>query len=178
MSRNDDARPTRNGMTPSGWHDDAMRNRDAGHDEMQAAEWRRAKDACHSPITHQGKTFFFVNAWVEKPFILAGRVIGFADVGLLYESQETEKEKEWRLKVPPSRPYKPDRWWVFLEVKPRILSVGAVIRQCIATEYTAERAGLSCEVWAAVYKDDPKTALLIEMGRVVVLLVERPTVQP
>lgn len=179
MSRTNDTRPSNYGLTPSGWHADAVRNRAAGHDEMQAAEWRRAKGACHKPMSRLGKTFFFVAAWVEQPFVLAGRVVGFADVGLLYETRETKAEKEWRLKAPPSSgPYKPDSWWVFLEVKPSIESVGAVIRQCIATHCAAERAGLNCEVWAAVYEDDPKAALLIELDRVPVERIERPMVQP
>lgn len=144
--------------SPSGWHEDAIRNRDAGHDEMQAAELLFIQSQAGHPIHRGGKEFFLHGAWIEVPFSLGDRVIGFADVGAQF--------------VTPGE--SPHIFWIFLEIKPVIGSVGAVVRQVKATEYAASRAGMPGEVWAVVYKDDPKLGLLEEVGDIRVRAVDRP----
>ena len=59
---------------------------------------------------------------------------------------------------------KPDKWHIFFEVKPKIYSVGSVIRQCEALMYAAARSGnRHCDVVPIVYRDDPSADLLREL---------------
>jgi hypothetical protein len=146
-------------MTPSGWGDDAQ-SRDAGHDEMQARSYRDWRKRIEDSFTLDGdgkKKFVADTVYVEHPFMDAGRLIGFADIAVRFVADD-----EW--------------FWWYEEIKPRIYSVGAVIRQCLATEVSAQRAIKSSRrgngyhgrapdfvVYAVVYRDDPKAALLREL---------------
>lgn len=162
---------SRYGRTPSGWHDDASR-RDAGHDEMQAAQlrfWRSADSVPSIERDVHGSTygFFFRHVEAEYPFrdSRSGRLSGFADLVLRFETEESSQREVKRGIV---TSYEPLVWHAFLELKPRIVSVGAVIRQCKATALLARRnAGLSgvhnFDVWAVVYEGDPKADILCEM---------------
>jgi hypothetical protein len=173
MPQNGDSRPPRDGMTPSGWHDDAYQ-RDAGHDEMQAAWWREVRNDPEPTITRKvgyaRLEFSYIGTWVEHPLVAAGRLIGFVDVATLYRSTDIENEHDWRKR----RYYE---WWLFYEIKPRIHSVGAVIRQLEATNILAARAELHCDVLAVVYKDDPKLELLTELTHFGVIKAPRPVVK-
>lgn len=156
MRQNDDSRaPPSDSLTPSGWHNDAY-GRDASHDEMQAAWWRFIPYASESSIRRKAylteSDYAYVGTWVEYPFTIAGRLIGFADVGVLYQSEEADGNNHYR------------RFWKFYEIKPVIYSVGALIRQVKATKILAERADLTCEVSAVVTSTDPKLDLLCELA--------------
>jgi len=180
MTRDDDARPTC--RTPSGWHDDAS-SRDAGHDEMQAMIlrwWLRERLTIREKWRNDPvRDFFFHLAEVEFPFLgFRGRITGFADIGLCFRTKETDEEEAKRTANPyGDREYNARFLWVFAELKPRIGSVGAVIRQCRATEVLAKehfrewREPPELRLWPIVYNDDPKADLLEEMfdmhGRVV-----------
>lgn len=163
MRQNDDARPERS-LTPSGWHDDA-RTRDAGHDDMQAEQYRHFVSEIgwriKRPVFGAEMEFELVRTIVEFPFIANDRCIGFADLGLQFQADDN------------------GYWWWFIELKPVIYSVGAVIRQCRATIIQANRAGFSrkehrgfsdFEVIPAVYRHDPKAALLHELEPSTVVL--------
>lgn len=144
-------------MTPSGWHEDAGR-RDAGHDEMQLRVWRSFNKA-HSIKREVGSrgllTYEKALVFVEYPFKVVGRgIAGFADIAVKYEA-----------------PGDGHSYYVFCELKPIISSVGALIRQCRATYLLAEASlrdrhsghALPCDVFAFIYEDDPKAALLREL---------------
>ena len=146
-------------LTPSGWHDDAYR-RDAGHDEMQARCWRLVQED-QTPIQHGRVQYAYYGAFVEYPFTDRGRLIGFADVAVVYQSEETKSTSYGTF-------YK--RYYRFYEIKPRIHSVGAVIRQCKATRILASRSGFENFTVAAVIRSgDPKKELLCEMADFLVL---------
>jgi hypothetical protein len=149
-------------MTPSGWGDDAQ-VRDRGHDEMQARFYREwlgliKKKTITRPVFGTDREFVCVAAHVEVPFTESsrhgtGRLLGFADVAVTFGHEDTRGVK-------PSY-----TWWRFYcEIKPVIYSVGAIIRQCKATEILAKRGGIEWfDVYAIVYEDDPKAALLEEL---------------
>lgn len=172
MALDDDARPT--GRTPSGWHDDAS-SRDAGHDEMQAAMLRWWRRNAEEPILdcwpgEAVRDFFLTSVSVEFPFLgFRGRVAGFADLALQFGSRETPEEEAKRTANYYAGPYAPRVIMAFAELKPRIGSVGGLIRQCAVTRILARdhfRAWSTppkVEVWAVVYEDDPKVGLLEEM---------------
>jgi hypothetical protein len=146
-------------MTPSGWGEDAQ-GRDAGHDEMQARCYRDWLKRIEKGFTLGGSKFLADKVYVEHPFTDAGRLIGFADIAVRFVADGD----------------RPEWFWWYEEIKPRIYSVGAVIRQCEATEVNALRAIKSSRrangyhrrepdfvVYAIVYEDDPKAALLKEL---------------
>ena len=142
MTRDDDARPT--GRTPSGWHDDA-RKRDAGHDEMQATvlrQWRfRSNPLMVTLLPDKQRAFYVQYVEAESPLLsIHGHLAGFADVAIWLTSRESEEERAERI-ARQQGDYQPRRLWVFMEVKPRIDSVGAIIRQCRATKLLAKAHG-------------------------------------
>jgi len=178
MTRDDDARPT--GRTPSGWHDDA-RKRDAGHDEMQATvlrQWRfRSNPLMVTLLPDKQRAFYVQYVEAESPLLsIHGHLAGFADVAIWLTSRESEEERAERI-ARQQGDYQPRRLWVFMEVKPRIDSVGAIIRQCRATKLLAKAhirhisrddhsyPAIQFMVWATVYEDDPKTDLLLDVYR-------------
>jgi hypothetical protein len=143
--------------TPSAWGD-AAQDRDAGHDAFQADVYRywinnigNEAAVLTRHIRDQEFTFVVDKVRIEFPFTENGRLIGFADVAVQLLSSH----------VP---------WWLYFEIKPRIGSVGALIRQCRATEVLVRRSGNNGAGWrenfqvlATVYQDDPKLALLQEL---------------
>lgn len=130
-------------MTPSGWHDDA-RNRDAGHDEMQIAVFDWVKD--HS------RAFGHVETEFEMPLYHRGQIIAWCDIG----------QRVFREGVA-----FPAHLFIW-EIKPKIYSVGAVVRQCIALQQAAEKACTNearclmaeVKVFPVVMVDDPKLSML------------------
>lgn len=138
-------------MTPSQWHDDA-RNRDAGHDDMQIAifDYLRDLPAEREAGVRQG-------VWFEHPFARDGRVVAWADI-----------LEVWDPKPVASGTYpKPKQRYVIFEVKPKIYSVGAVIRQCEALEIAISATfrartdgGPDIKVMPIVKHDDPKLSAL------------------
>jgi hypothetical protein len=140
--------------SPSRWHDDAS-DRDAGHDAMQL-HWLKValKD-----VETGSKVMPAVWTGAEYPFTASGRIIGFADIATRFQEPEHDDKQKTR-----------DEFWIFYELKPRIYSVGAVIRQVTATEYVAKRhfkewrgPRPSFAVIPVVYVDDPKLGMLREM---------------
>lgn len=194
MSRNDDSRSTRSGMSPSGWHDDAVRNRDAGHDEMQAAVWRHWTSGeppfdllCRNETQYQlVRTILEFpireiehNRWDRKEYN-TGRIRSFADVAVKWASLETDEQKAIRTERPPVREYDPKSYFMFYEIKPKIYSVGAIIRQCYAFSDIAQAAKYKFQVNVVVYRDDPKLDLFEELCPFNVVVISRlaAAVQP
>jgi hypothetical protein len=148
--------------TPSGWHDDA-RGRDAGHDEMQLRHfrwWCRRKGQVFAGKHHEG--WIIGDAYCELPIVLRGRIVAFVDVGIVLHHPDDKSLQHFLL----------------AEIKPKIESVGAVVRQLRAIEHAA---GASMEgtyntfaAAAVVYEDDPKLNLLRETGVSVVSLTREP----
>ena len=153
-------------MTPSGWHQDAS-GRDAGHDEMQAGVFRFMKHKEHTlPLDPgNGKVAVYkrVGIYFECPFFLAGRISTFVDVCLHFQSTEADGYRQR------------DEALVCYEIKPRIYSVGAVVRQCHATAHAVEQGSVHggyvnpgfrkkprVLVIPVVPADDPKVRLLAE----------------
>jgi hypothetical protein len=151
-------------MTPSGWHDDAH-GRDAGHDEMQSGVYRFL-DQSEKQISVKdgGKLVNYDRKYIdfECPFYSDGRIITFVDVCLLF-SKSDDKEQDWR-----------DEIILCYEIKPKIYSVGAVVRQCHATAHAVRRGSIYSGyvrpgekkplvyVVAVVPHDDQKRDLLAE----------------
>lgn len=186
MSPNHDVRAPAYGRTPSGWHDDAG-SRDAGHDDMVADHMRYvnsgklASEGIRNYYSADSSRFFLHYAEIEFPFIgLNGRVSGFADMALQFQTKARDEDAE-------SRAFRPEYLWLFLEFKPRILSVGAIIRQCKATDVLAERHFARShnpnvrqpriETRAVIYGDDPKAELLKEMYDGLVMCLPRPSAE-
>lgn len=133
-------------MTPSGWHDDAQ-SRDAGHDEMQIAVFDYLGGQANKGLCGLESSVGF-----EVPFIHRGQIIAWADIA-----------QDLRNKGDDSPQY------LFIwEIKPKIYSVGAVVRQCIALLRAArvactDRNGnlrTEIKVFPVVRADDPKLAML------------------
>lgn len=151
-------------MTPSRWHDDAH-GRDAGHDEMQAAVFRflRERPRLINAGAEEEKPYVRHKIEVEYAFEEAGVLFGFADICDIYV-----KDLE--------RSAYTETYYFVYEIKPRITSVGGLIRQCRATFITALRSGGISSGWGTpsrraprvmvipvVPRDDPKIELLKEM---------------
>jgi len=145
-------------MTPSGWHDDA-RNRDAGHDEMQIAVFDWLKD--HAVYRGQDGYEDRVGLYFECPFYARGHIVAWGDVVELWEKPQYETSKKRR--------------YIVWEIKPKIYSVGAVIRQCRSLVDAVEAAnndsanrrrfpsGISFDdpiVYPIVRSDDLKLSML------------------
>jgi len=145
-------------MTPSGWHDDT-RSRDAGHDEMQLAVLRKLKSREPEPIPGRfNEVYKFRGVYAEFPFYLNGQIIAFADVCEVFRTDKAGYGGYYEL------------FYVAYEIKPRILSVGGVIRQALALDSAIERAkqgrqstANQCRVIPVVPAHDPKIDLLREM---------------
>jgi len=146
-------------MTPSGWENDT-RGRDAGHDELQLTLWRYLKKRPTEPIqTKNDGTFSRVSVTVEHPFMVKGIPIAFADVCEVFRSDQVTYDNYWNYR------------YVAYEIKPRIYSVGGIIRQCMALEVAIERSGPTrasgkkpeAVVVPVVLRSDPKAEMLKEM---------------
>jgi len=145
-------------MTPSGWHDDA-RNRDAGHDEMQIAVFDYLQD---KPVLHGMDGYNDrIGLYFESPFYVRGHIVAWGDIVELWEKPERETWKRRR--------------YIVWEIKPKIYSVGAVIRQCRSLVDAVEAANkdsvshrrapssISYDdpiVIPIVQSDDPKLSML------------------
>jgi hypothetical protein len=129
-------------MTPSGWHDDA-RNRDAGHDEMQIAVFDYLKDRLHL----RGKDDYEhrIGLYFESPFYVRGHIVAWGDIVELWEKPQYETSKK--------------RKYIVWEIKPKIYSVGAVIRQCRSLADAVEAANRDSvshrRAPSGIYYDDP-----------------------
>jgi len=145
-------------MTPSGWENDT-RGRDAGHDDLQLRIWRYLKDrASASMETKDDGIFSRVAVTVEHPFKVKGIPIAFADVCEVFRSDKTTHDGYWVYR------------YTAYEIKPRIYSVGGIIRQCKALEVAIERSGPERStkkpeaiVVPVVFRTDPKVEMLKEM---------------
>lgn len=147
-------------LTPSGWHDDAS-NRDAGHDELQAAVYRwlvkcgpkfKRFMRCNKPSEYHRE-----GVEIEAPLLLKGSVLCFTDVCATFRHTPDRGRDEYLLEI--------------FEIKPRISSVGGVIRQCkhmaiLANRWRPRDSDYHIPqviVRAVVPYDDPKISLLSEM---------------
>jgi len=142
-------------MTPSGWDSDT-RYRDAGHDEMQIRVYRDwvGGIAEKYEITREERKYVAYSVQAEIPLVIEkNKLLGFADIGVRFQAEDGRG------------------WWQFYELKPRIGSIGGVMRQCEATDFLLRRIGCkNYEVIALVYADDPKAILLEELFPRTVLL--------
>lgn len=145
-------------MTPSGWHDGAM-GRDAGHDEMQAETFRHLKQKLPTNITREtigGTVSFTLESLFLEALVSGGNFIKtFVDILAVYKGNAKS------------------RLLICFEIKPSIDSVGAVIRQCKATEFAILNSDWRqhnpvIEVLPVVSRRDPKTRLLCELWGCVV----------
>ncbi len=142
------------GRTPSGWYADAA-GRDAGHDQMQVELFAQLNGRPETySLTLNGVRYQQYDVIIEYPFMRDGRILGFADVCEMWEP----------ISVKPSAV--PPRWFLTIyEVKPRIHSVGALVRQARATVALARQVVIGrtvpvCDLFAVVPHDDPKLAQL------------------
>ena len=149
-------------MTPSGWHDDA-RNRDAGHDEMQIAvfDYRRAlsmEDMLGRPDTPiEGYSYRRKGIFFEYPLIRDEQILAWGDIVEVWEKKISKEPTQIIHKI--------------YEIKPKIYSVGAIVRQCDSLRRTGERCGyydrhsgrrdeLTVHVFPVVMDGDPKLSML------------------
>lgn len=152
-------------MTPSGWHDDAQ-SRDAGHDKMQAGVYRFLDKSEKQISVKDGdklETYDRIGIEFECPFYSDGRIITFVDVCLLFRKSDDKKQARY------------DEVILCYEIKPKIYSVGAVVRQCHATAHAVSRGSIysrggqsalekkpTVHVMPVVPHDDQKLDLLAE----------------
>lgn len=146
--------------SPSGWHDDAA-GRDAGHDAMQVAVY----DYLQTLPENEPSPFFEshgmirIGVYFEYPFYRRERIISWGDV-----------VEFWVEANPPPERYAKKKYMIW-EIKPRIYSVGAVVRQCVAVRHAAEasldaearlsrRAAATVEACPVVMHNDPKLGML------------------
>lgn len=164
--------------TPSGWHDDTS-GRDAGHDEMQLHLLQNLSTIMPTLPTDDGErlvAYRLDGVEAEVPTITeGGNIVAFSDVVALYK---------------PTPGHGPHSIRVHFELKPRIYSVGACIRQAHALtvavtrlpkgEAQKHRRSLrspdqaSNQVCLAVYDDDPKLGMLRTMCVFPILPIKRP----
>ncbi len=145
-------------MTPSRWHDDAS-DRDAGHDEMQLSVLQYLRSKKPEPLEgEQGAKYERHYVGAEYPFVSRGQVIAFADICEVWRKDRKDYDRSYKY------------FYVAYEIKPKIYSVGAVIRQCLALEQAIIRsgtggdpAGSRCNVIPVVSRDDPKLGMLAAM---------------
>ncbi len=146
-------------MTPSGWHDDA-RNRDAGHDEMQVAVWKYINKRRWETFELWKHEYRISRIDFERAFISDGAIVGFADVCEEFVHNPAQGMRYLFLRI-----------W---EIKPKIYSVGAIVRQCQAIRILLrnwkedKRSHTSPSVRLVTVipvckPDDPKLSLLIEV---------------
>ena len=138
-------------MTPSGWHDDA-RNRDAGHDEMQIAVFDYLKEKAS---TGGSERSYRSEVGFEVPFMRGGQIVAWGDiVEFHYRAGE---DNYYRM--------------IIFEIKPKIYSIGAVMRQCVALETTANSIYRTMYPrptvlsYPVVWCHDPKLASLAHVWR-------------
>jgi len=141
-------------MTPSQWHDD-VRNRDAGHDAMQIAVFDYLRDMPTGPSPfYECNGYERTGVYFEMPFRGGGHILAWGDV-----------VEVWQQIVTPHEGYSyTKKKYVVWEIKPKIYSVGAVVRQCVALEDIAKSALMTDRgptqydvlIIPAVTSDDPK----------------------
>jgi hypothetical protein len=112
-------------MTPSQWE----QGRSPEHDALQAdvLEWLRAQPRDPVPLRLRGRTVQVERVQTNCEVLLSirGRIAGFCDI------------VDWWQEVGPTS--KPARIVYVYEIKPRITSAGAIVRQLRATEYLFEK---------------------------------------
>jgi hypothetical protein len=142
-------------MTPSGWHD-ATNDRDAGHDDMQLAVYEWAKTRHDEKRIELGEHGFFElsSVEVEYPFHARNTIAAFADVCEVWRSVEANYHRFYQF------------YFVAFELKPRIRSVGGLIRQCVALSHHIEnhhqpnQKSPLCVIIPVVPHEDPKLPTL------------------
>ena len=158
----------RMGMTPSAAHASGD-GRDAGHDTMQlqVLNWLNHYSANQTFKLSNGREYNIGGTLVEYPLReyhygrAAGSPLGYADIGqwFYFDPERGGRQLAFR----------------FFELKPKLHSVGGLIRQCRALSCLAERIAVTLgfcaeyEVIPVVPHDDPKFVLLTSLfeGRVI-----------
>lgn len=141
-------------MTPSQWHDD-VRGRDAGHDEMQIAVFDYLRDMSGPSPFYDTADFERIGVYFELMFKRRGQIIAWGDVVEVWgkEAPLYNNRKETTHK------------YMIWEIKPRIYSIGAVVRQCRAlidvvtsslTDDHTDRTKYQIMIAPVVAANDPK----------------------
>jgi hypothetical protein len=158
-------------MTPSAAYASAE-GRDAGHDDFQKAVFDDLTDGRMSKITRKihstERAFKLHSFWVEHPIVIGDRIVAFTDVVLRFtHNSETHHKAGGSFK------HNYEHYLLF-ELKPKIHSVGAIIRQCRALQHNGKLSFRKdfdvsgVEAWAVVPKSDPKIGDLKSMFKAVI----------
>jgi hypothetical protein len=133
--------------TPSGWHDDAM-GRDTGHDEMQIAVWEWLCRNSRGDVTLEWPVFRSRGS---------PRIVAFADIAEVFRQPAIANRAGSR---------SARKVVTLFEIKPRVISVGGLLRQCVALVqavaacHTDQRTQLVVRAFPVVPASEPKLDLL------------------
>lgn len=137
-------------MTPSGAHDDRG---SPAHDEMQLDVFRAIKGgrmATIESVEGDARREWSLIKIEAEMALRVGGTTAFADIAATF------KVSEYREAI------------ILYEIKPKIVSVGGLIRQCAMLRMAAEsvfNTGITMPIVAAVVpRDDPMLRALVEMG--------------
>lgn len=161
-------------MSPSDAHDSAWR-RDPGHDAMQLAVMRelvRSRRSVPRPDRPDGDGACFLgHAAAEHLFKHKSGRMFFADIALIYEARFPHPhDSTWNVDC---------EVWDLFEIKPRIHSAGAVLRQLAVLEHhlkawtdarsTSPGLRVAGSVHVVVQASDPLAQTLSDLGGIPVL---------
>lgn len=140
-------------MTPSQWE----QGKSPEHDLMQAdvLEFLRRAGESPKPFLWNGKERQIIRVRTDCEVLIQirGRIAGFCDVVDWWQEHEPKVSKPFRLAF-------------VYEIKPRIMSAGAIVRQLKATEFLMEQSMLAGDIGAeiriapVVPADDPNLPAL------------------
>jgi hypothetical protein len=140
--------------TPSGWHDDAYKYNEPGHDELQMAVYNWLADREIGGLRlgdQEGPRLLRQRVVFEFPMIRparrgrngsAERLIGFADIAELFGySCDGDFDRA-----------------VLFEIKPEIRTIAGIVRQCVAYNVAFQAAfpHAACKIFPVVPSNDPK----------------------
>lgn len=147
-------------MTPSGWHNDAT-NRDGAHEAMHLDFWRwlssltnrQPPKAEYFSAADDGWERFVCFEW-PIPQLRSPRIAAFADVAEVFQRSSVQ-HRAGLLRL------------VLYEIKPQIITIGGILRQCAAVEHAAKAWASDriqiIESRVVVPHDDPKADALAEL---------------
>lgn len=151
-------------MTPSKWHNDDSQAQDSGHDEMQVAVWRWLRDRGPNGLKARLYQWQDVPCQYDRSTLeleqafsgTNGHIAAFADICETFVSGESKILRAY-------------------EIKPRIYSVGSVLRQCSAMAKAIEHSvkisfsrNPTVFVYPVVRANDQKLELLQAVSHVFV----------
>ncbi len=166
-------------MTPSEAHETAL-IREEGHDAMQLAVFRHlrsgamAKRICNARFGYKDvRALECERMWLSAEMLYSGRFgVTFADIAMRYAVPQTDTDKDGK-----AVRHDDDLVDLILELKPRIISAAAVIRQVEMMRhkirqftpwrenrgYVSHAPEYRFSVVPVVPRDDPKLAELLEL---------------